>query len=130
MTCLLSGLEVFSKTYQEQAKYLRVVTGLHGLHVYATAYWTEYLLSHAVSAGGMGTNSSLLALAYRLANSLEETGNPTTAKEADSESRMLDERLISLRQHAALYKLVEGALKARSLKRLESELLQEPGKFN
>jgi hypothetical protein len=106
-----------------------VVKGLHGFHIYATEYWTEYLLSHAVSAGGLDTNSSLLVLTYRLADGLEEAVNPTTAKEVDPESRMLDERLTSLRQHAALYKLVDGALKARSLKRLESELLQEHGKF-
>jgi hypothetical protein len=98
------------------------------LHVYATEYWTEYLLSHAASAGGLDTNSSFLALAYRLADRLGEAVNPTTTKDVDSESRMLDERLISLRQHAALYKQVEGALKARSLKRLEAELLQQHGK--
>jgi hypothetical protein len=107
-----------------------VVKGLHGFHVYATEYWTEYLLSHAVSAGGLDTNSSLFILAYRLADRLEEAVNPTAAKEVDSESRMLDERLTSLRQHAALHKQVKGALKARSLKQLESELLQEHGKFH
>ena len=128
ITCLLSGLEVFSKTSEEQTKYLRVVKGLHGLHVYATEYWTEYLLSHAASAGGLDTNSSLFALAYRLADRLEETVNPTTTKEVDSESRMLDERLITLRQYITLYRQVERALKARSLKRLEAELLQEHGK--
>ena len=100
-----------------------MVKGLHGFHVYATEYWTEYLLSHAVSAGGLDTNSSLFVLAYRLTDRLEE------AREFDSEPRMLDERLTSLRQHAALHKRVEGALKARSLKRLEAELLQEHGKF-
>ena len=86
------------------------------------------MLSHAVSAGGRDTNSSLFVLAYRLADRLEGEVNLTTANEVDSESRMLDERLTSLGQHAALYKQVEEALKARSLKRLESELLQEHGK--
>ena len=107
-----------------------MVKGLHGFHVYATEYWTEYLLSHAVSAGGLNTNSSLFVLAYRLADRLEEAANPTAAKEVDSQSRVLDERLTSLRQHAALHKQVERALKARSLKQLESELLQEHGKFH
>lgn len=107
-----------------------MVKGLHGFHVYATEYWTEYLLSYAVSDGGRDTNSSLFVLAYRLADRLEEAVNPTTAKEVDSESRMVDERLTSLGHHAALYKQVEGALKARSLKRLESEHLQEHGMFH
>ena len=107
-----------------------MVKGLHGFHVYATEYWTEYLLSCAVSAGGLDTNSSLFVLANQLADKLEEAVNPTAAKEVYSESRTLDERLISLGQHTILHKQVEGALKARSLKRLESELLQEYGKFH
>ena len=107
-----------------------MVKSLHGFHVYATEYWTEYLLSNAVSAGGLDTNSSLFVLAYRLADRLEVEINATTAKEVDSESRTLDERLTSLQQHTILHKQVEGALKARSLKRLESELLHEHGKFH
>lgn len=83
-----------------------------------------------MSAGDLDTNSSLFVLAYRLAGSLEEAVNPTTAKEVDSESMLLDDRLVSLRQHPTLHKQVEGALKARSIKRLESELLQEHGKFH
>lgn len=79
-----------------------------------------------MSVGGLDANSSLFILAYRLADRLEAV-NLTTAKEADSES-MSDKRLISLGQHAALYKQVEAALNARSLKGLESELLQEHGK--
>lgn len=86
------------------------------------------MLSLAVSANGLDTNSPLLVIASQLANRLEEAVNPTATQEVDSESKVLDERLMSLRQHSALYKQVEGALKARSLKRLEAELLQKHGR--
>ncbi|KAH8688529.1 hypothetical protein BGZ61DRAFT_494602 [Ilyonectria robusta] len=90
ITCLLSGLKVFGNTYRQEDAYLRVAKGLHGFHVYATEYWTEHLLSYAVSADTLNTASSpsLLALACQLADELEL------------------------------------ALKARSLKNLESRILQ------
>jgi hypothetical protein len=121
---------VFSKTYQEQVKYIRMVKGLHGLHVYATEYWAEYLLSHATSTSGLDTTSTLFVLACQLADGLSEAVHPTATEEIDSEFCLLDERLKLLRQYAVLHKHVEGALNARSLKRLESELLQAHGKFN
>ena len=125
ITCLLSGLEVFSNTCQEQTKHLRVVKGIHGFHVYATEYWTEYLLCLAQSTNGLDVTSAPFVLACRLADKLSEGSDSTTAEEVDSE---LDDRLVLLRQHSALYKSVQRALKARSLKRLESELLQTQGK--
>lgn len=130
VTCLLSGLEVFSETYPEQPKYLRVLKGLHGFHVYATEYWTEYLLSHTMSNGGIDASSAFFVLACQLAHKLNEAANPTSLIEIDSEASLSDERLLLLKQHAVLYNLVDKALKARSLKRLESEYLQDQGKFH
>jgi len=107
-----------------------VAKGIHGFHVYATEYWTEYLLYLAQSPNGLDMTSALFVLACRLADKLNEGSDSTTAEEeVDSESCLLDDRLELLRQHSALYKSVERALKARSLKRLESEFLQTQGKF-
>jgi len=72
----------------------------------------------------------LVAIASRLADELGESVNSTIVPDFVAEHRLLDERLAFLQQHAALYKTVEGALKARSLKQLESELVQDNGKFN
>jgi hypothetical protein len=130
VTCLLSGSDVFSETCQEQTKCLRVVKGLHGFHVYATEYWTEYLLSHTMSNGGIDASSAFFVLVCQLAQKLNEAADPTTLIETDSEANLSDERLVLLKQHAVLYNLVDKALKARSLKRLESEYLQEQGKFH
>ncbi|KAF4465800.1 NACHT domain-containing [Fusarium albosuccineum] len=65
VTCLLSGLLVFGNTY-EGDKYLQVAKGLHSFQLYATEYWTEYLLSHVASAGTNNTlpSSGLLGLAF------------------------------------------------------------------
>ncbi|KAL7786982.1 hypothetical protein V8C37DRAFT_286169 [Trichoderma ceciliae] len=126
VTCLLSGLEIFNKRYHEQTRCFRVVKGLHGFHIYATEYWTEYLLSQARGAGGLDTDSSLFDLACRLADKLNEAVGPTaTTRKAETQSNVLDERVALLRQHPILYKHVKAALEARSLKWLESELLQE-----
>lgn len=121
---------MFSKSYQERTRYLRVIKGLHGFHVYATEYWTEYLLSHARCASGhVETDSLLFILACRLANKLNETIDPMATEEIKTESNGLDERIALLRQHPILYKHVEGALKGGSLKRLEAELFPEDGKI-
>ncbi|UKZ47926.1 hypothetical protein TrVGV298_002161 [Trichoderma virens] len=124
--CLLSGLQVFSSTYSEQARYLRVIKGLHGFHVYATEFWTEYLLSSAKYANGcLREDSRQFLLAFQLADVLNKATGSILSEEVKSQPNGLDERLSFLRQHPLLYKHVEGALKGRSLKRLEAELSLE-----
>ncbi|KAL6790808.1 hypothetical protein J3E68DRAFT_411388 [Trichoderma sp. SZMC 28012] len=125
VSCLLSGLQVFSKVYPEQARYLRVIKGLHGFHVYATEFWTEYLLSSVKFARGDLNNTSLLVLACKLADTLNETSNPAISEETKSPTNGLNDRTSFLRQHPTLYKHVEAALRGRSLKRLEAELFPE-----
>lgn len=119
---------MFEKTYPEEDKFLRVAKGLHGFHIYATEFWTEYLLSYSVLGDANSTSSapSLITLACQLADKMEELG-PATLGESESEPRLIDERLVSLQQHAVLQKHVERALNARSLQNLESRILQEHG---
>ncbi|KAH0531370.1 hypothetical protein TsFJ059_000210 [Trichoderma semiorbis] len=126
VSCLLSGLRVFGKVYPEQARYLRVIKGLHGFHVYATEFWTEYLLSSVKFAREDPYNTSpLLFLACKLADTLNETSNLAISDDAKSPPNGLNDRTSFLRQHPILYKHVEAALKGRSLKRLEAELFPE-----
>ncbi|KKP04433.1 NACHT domain-containing protein [Trichoderma harzianum] len=126
VSCLLSGLQVFGKVYPKQARYLRVIKGLHGFHVYATEFWTEYLLSGVKFArGDLDKTSPLLILACKLADTLNETSNSAINEEAKSPPNGLNDRTSFLRQHPTLYKHVEAALKGRSLKRLEAELFPE-----
>jgi len=122
VSCLLSGLEVFNDVCDEQTRYLRLVKGIHGFHVYATEYWTDYLLNEAVVTSPIDTSSSLFALASRLACTLDKTVAPL---QHTNTIAVLDERMKALQQHEIIYRHVEHALKARSRKRLESELLQD-----
>lgn len=127
VTCLLSGLELFGRTINESTRFLRLIKGVHGFHVYATEFWTEYLLDASAATGGLDVSSSLFNVAYQLAMKLEELEEPTMPILATDSA--VDQRLQSLRQHEVLHRHVESALKARSRKRLESEMPRQFGKF-
>jgi hypothetical protein len=115
---------VFNATHDKQTRYNRVIKGLHGFHVYATEYWTEYLLSHAKFVGGLDNNSPLFAIACQMADKLNVTENLLTTEQMETQSSSQDERLAYLQCYPILYKQVRVALDARSIKRLEHELLQ------
>ncbi|RSL79211.1 hypothetical protein CEP52_017550 [Fusarium oligoseptatum] len=112
ITCLLSGLRLFRNEFHEQERLLRVVKGLHGFHVYATEYWTEYLLSHAAGTDGstIASPTPLITLACQLADEMENS-----------------KRLAPLEQYPTLHKHVGRALRARSLKNLEARILEGYG---
>ncbi|KAH8803560.1 hypothetical protein F5884DRAFT_904077 [Xylogone sp. PMI_703] len=129
ITCILSGLEVFNQTYPEHTQCVRVIRGLHGLHLYATEYWAEYILSYAASTNGGDLNSPLFIFACQLASKLDvevnlATEEVSTSKEVESKSDVSDERLELLQQLPSLFNHVKTFLEARSLQRLETELLQ------
>jgi hypothetical protein len=124
MTCLLSGLDIFTNTGREDLKYRQTVKGLHGLHVYATEYWTEHLLYLARSPGGLDKFPSAFNLASRLADKLSDGCSDGEVADGYPGSSLFKNRLQALRSYPTLYKCVERALIARSLKSLESELLQ------
>ncbi|WAO86156.1 NACHT domain-containing protein [Fusarium falciforme] len=108
VTCLLSGLRLFGGEFSEHDRVLRIGKGLHGFHVYATEYWTEYLLSHIARADGIDTNSPelLMILACQLADVVKDS-SPEMAVENDGGTSQLDERLPALRQYPALYRILQ-----------------------
>jgi hypothetical protein len=123
VACLLSAVEVFHESYSENSRLLRLVKGTHGLHVYATEYWTEYLLADAAIAHSLGGSSSLLDLSYRLAAALA-----TMSTSMAMLSNSLDDRLNLLAEHPTVQSQVAQSLLARSQKRLESEILNQLSK--
>lgn len=127
VTCLLSGLEVFNTSYDKQTRFHRVAKGLHGFHVYATEYWTEYLLSRAKYVSGLESNSLLFAMACQMADKLNATTNFSTNEKNETPSSVQDERLAYLKHYPHLYKQIRAAFDAGSIKRLEYELLQLSG---
>ncbi|ORX96342.1 hypothetical protein BCR34DRAFT_181469 [Clohesyomyces aquaticus] len=125
LTCLISGLEVFSERYEQQKRCVRLVKGLHGFHIYSTEYWIDYLLdSTSESAEGLVESSTLVKLACGLALRLAQMDPSASLGKAIPESTV-DGRLKRLQRYPSLCRVVEAAAEARSLKRLEAELLQE-----
>jgi hypothetical protein len=129
VTCLLTGLQVFGNLFEERKRLLQLVRGVHGLHVYATEFWIEYLLIDASLMGGPDVSSPLFVLASELAERLNESTITTASKELIANTSDIDERLRLFQQHEVLYHQMKAALSARSRKRLELELLQRQGKI-
>jgi hypothetical protein len=126
VACLLSGLEIFGETRSEHGRLARIVEGLHGFHVYATEYWTEYLLAHVASLadGPDASPSKLLALALELASRFAAQLPSSTGPEDVALSKQIqDERLYHLQRFPLLYQCVVANLRCRSLEGLESALL-------
>ncbi|KAJ2988131.1 hypothetical protein NUW58_g4137 [Xylaria curta] len=123
ITCLLSGFDYLVNDPKGE-KAMRVVKGIHGLHVYATEFWTEHLLQYA-SMNDLNWPERLVELADRLANKLEEHSSSSAEDKPCLDEVSMDTRLEFLKERPLLSKHVEASLKARTLKRLESNILQE-----
>jgi hypothetical protein len=126
VACLLSGLKTFDDAYPAHDRVLRVAKGLHGFHVYATEFWTEYLFSWASSNNTITADTSsrsLISLACELACELERTDS--TIITDDPMTKPIDKRLEFLQQYPVLQKHVDRALRGRSLDSLKSRILQD-----
>ncbi|RKL16693.1 hypothetical protein BFJ70_g14981 [Fusarium oxysporum] len=124
LACLMCGSEVFLGDRSHHIKASRVVKGIHGFHVYATEFWTEYLLHH-VSTRSSSANSTILDLASRLAERLNGLTNTDSVQDEAPNTYPVDERIQFLGKWPQLCNLVETSLRARSLKRLECNLKHE-----
>ncbi|KAI0867564.1 hypothetical protein GGS24DRAFT_515180 [Hypoxylon argillaceum] len=123
ITCLLFGFEHLVNQGR-QAGALGMIKGFHGLHVYATEFWTENLLNCA-SLGKLNSSEALLELANALVNKLEKYSSSVPEENTLLDNVSLDIRLAYLEQYPLLAKHVGASLKSRSLKRLELSILRE-----
>ncbi|KAL8366864.1 hypothetical protein RB595_005026 [Gaeumannomyces hyphopodioides] len=121
-SCLISGMHVFSKEYQESVRNIRVVKGIHGFHLYATEHWLDDLLS--IGTTPEPAVSRTLQLVHQLVLRLDETYGISAPSEA-AQSRLVtvDKRLVALQQYPKLYHCALSALEAASLDKLESRIL-------
>jgi hypothetical protein len=101
-----------------------MIKGLHGLHVYATEFWTESLLECA-RLGQLSSSKPLLEIANVFVNKLEKYSSSVPEENTLSDNKSLDMRLAYLEQYPLLAKHIGASLKSRSLKRLESRILRE-----
>ncbi|KAJ4303250.1 hypothetical protein N0V90_002143 [Kalmusia sp. IMI 367209] len=127
VTSLLAGLRVFQEGADERIRLLQLVRGVHGLHVYATEFWIECLLSDAAFTNGFDVSSDLFALASGLAHQLSAGRTDPLPKELTVQPSDVDERLQLFQQHPLIYEQMKAALNARSRKHLENEMLRQQG---
>lgn len=127
VTALLAGRRIFEESFDERIRLLQLVRGVHGLHVYATEFWIEYLLSDAKLSSGLDVFSNLFALASRLAKDLSTNSLYPLPKELTIHPVDIDERLQLFQEHHLLYEQMKAALNSRSRKRLEAEVFQKQG---
>ncbi|KAI1388865.1 uncharacterized protein F4822DRAFT_429482 [Hypoxylon trugodes] len=119
LACLTCGADIFLGNETEHTKALRVVKGIHGFHVYATEFWTEYLLDHVATPN---SNSLILDLASALAQRFGGVENAVFGQELDPQTY---ERLKALEGQPQLKRLVEIFLNVRSSKGFETNLMNE-----
>ncbi|RWA06776.1 hypothetical protein EKO27_g8326 [Xylaria grammica] len=119
ITCLLSGLHTFSQLPHHTERNVQVAKGLHALHIYATEYWTDYLLCSVESAHSNGLSSRLRELVNNLSKCLDELAIPAQDKIVDK-ALLLDSRLQLLGDYPLIQKQASIAIYARSLKHLQA----------
>ncbi|KAL5382784.1 hypothetical protein DPSP01_006342 [Paraphaeosphaeria sporulosa] len=125
VTALLAGRRIFREDFDERLRLLQLVRGVHGLHVYATEFWIEYLLSDAALSNGPDVSSDLFALASRLAHELSAGRIESLPKELTAQPSDIDERLQLFQEYHPLYEQMKASLNSRSRKRLEVELFKQ-----
>ncbi|CCC06355.1 hypothetical protein SMACR_12714 [Sordaria macrospora] len=116
ITCLISGLWVFSGNLADDTRINLIVKGLYGLHIYANHFWLEYLLDAVSTASRLVKGSPLYRAAQELANTLSVQSGiqtyPTPGTHESTTSR--DTRLQFLEEHKAIYVMVRKELGERT----------------
>jgi hypothetical protein len=127
MACLLSGLESFRLKDPGLNEILLVAKGLYGFLIYATEFWTEYLLCYEPCQESRleGPPEPFSRLAGQLSDELERLDPTNLDKSASSD--LVDKRLAKLQKYGVLWKHVERALNARSPKSLEARVFKTQG---
>ena len=117
-TCLLSGLQIFQHSISEQDRLLRAVRGFHGLQVYASEYWVEYVLSIAASEKGLDPGAAFFPRCLQLAETLNSLN---TNEQQLSVQSVADDRLLSLESYPDIHKAVSDILFSREARVLGIE---------
>ena len=122
--CLTSGLEVFNPAFDERERSNRLIQGIHGFHIYATEFWTEYVLTEAAFPGTSHASSLLVRRAIEFSQLLHAGTEDVGILKVMEDVVISDRRLSRLQPWDSLYQHVAAAMRCRSRKRLEMELLQ------
>lgn len=119
ITCLLSSLKLLDQDRQQAFQIL--VRGVYGFQLYATEYWTDYLLSIVDRNGGLDKRSTLYNLLCQLCTGVDSAVQDDMQDRHDNNT-CDDKRLDKLKEHQDIHRNVRKALWARSPKQLEQRL--------
>ncbi|KAI1273844.1 hypothetical protein F5Y07DRAFT_375279 [Xylaria sp. FL0933] len=120
LACLISGLQTFSQSFDQRTRILQVAKGLHALQIYATEYWTDYLLRYMELAAMHDSSSKLVKLASELSQRLDGLTGPNFDG-AGINTLSLDSRLELLKPYPILETQAKVAMHERSIKHLEAQ---------
>ncbi|KAF4947615.1 hypothetical protein FGADI_10296 [Fusarium gaditjirri] len=118
--CLVSGLQIFTPTYPEHKRQLRVLRGIHAFHPYASQYWAHYVLD-SFNTPETDQRSNFLALCSELCAKFNR-GSDTCQSADIGTPTCLDPRLAAV--HLADKSL--GVVVQRILKEERNQYLEEP----
>lgn len=131
ITCLVSGFWIFSEHLASDTRLLRIVKGLHGLHIYANHFRLECLLDAVSTDPGLVHGSPLHRAAQELANCLRHQPKSSstlaysTSGIAESTASK-DSRLQCLKEHSAIYEMARKELGER-LTRAKLLVMEDEG---
>jgi hypothetical protein len=118
VTCLLAGMDLFRSGASEHEKHLKVVTGLHGFHLYAADYWIDYLMDVISTSSGTICEVPLYQLAVALAVRGGESENEIILADDEKIPQEM-EKVIAKLPDIPLRNLARMALLSRTSKALE-----------
>lgn len=113
IVCLQAGIRLFSGNLPEHEVKLRVVTGLHGFHLYAADHWVDDLLTVVATAAASVSDLPLYRCAVVFAEEASRHERYNPSEEQRNGTYDMDERL-SLIPDLLLRKLAKSALGSRS----------------
>jgi hypothetical protein len=122
VTCLLASFRLLDETYQDRIR--QILKGLFAFQLYASEFWTEYVLRMAHSTHGIHTESPLYTILSEFTERLELMSQGRTDQPMVS-GPVLDKRLSGLEPHSIIHKQVQLDLWARSLDQLEEQVKLE-----
>lgn len=115
ITCLVSGFWIFSGQLADDNRILRIVKGIHGLHIYSNQFWLDCFLDTVSTAHGLVHGSPLHQVAQALANFLcHQPAMLTSSTSGNAEnSAGADSRLQYLKEHNVIYEMARRELGER-----------------
>ncbi|KAJ2980469.1 hypothetical protein NUW58_g6935 [Xylaria curta] len=115
LTCLLSGLRMFARPVYHTERNIQVAKGLHGLHIYATEYWVDYLLRFMELVESHNPSSKVIDLAGQLCQHLDGLTAPALNKTDTNTTPALDSRLELLKAYPTIQKQVRMTMQTANV---------------